>query len=151
MSKKLIKIMIIGVSALVSLFVILWVISLFRDNNLSFEKIENKIVSATEQYYKNNPELLPTEDYSKKELNIDSLVKEGYIKSLNKYVPAGVNCSGKVVVLKNENNYTYIPKLFEIKISLNLLKHMPSLHRKWTCVAVHKISNIQGCVYVCEI
>ena len=40
--------------------------------------------------------------------------------------------------------YTYIPKLFEIKISLNLLKHMPSLHRKWTCIAVHKILNIQG-------
>lgn len=47
-------------------------------------------------------------------------------------------------VLKFYLIYTDIPKLFKIKISLNLLKHMSSLYRKWTCVAVHRISNIQG-------
>lgn len=46
-------------------------------------------------------------------------------------------------VLKFYLIYRY-SKLFEIKISLNLLKHMPSLYRKWTCVAVHRISNMQG-------
>jgi len=111
MSKKLIKIMIIGVASLVGVFIILWIISLFRGGKLSYEKIENKMVSAAESYYESNQKMLPVGEYSKVELNVQTLAKEGYMKSLDKYVDSNVTCTGKVIVLKNEDNYTYIPKL----------------------------------------
>jgi len=111
MSKKLVKFMIIGVALIALLFGTLWVISLFRGGKLSFEKIENKMISAAESYYENNPKLLPVGDYSKAELNVATLAKEGYMKTLAEYVAEDVTCTGKVVVVKNRDNYAYIPKL----------------------------------------
>lgn len=111
MSKKLMKIMIICVALLAGLFIILWVMSLFRGGKLSFEKIENKMVSAAESYYESNPKLLPVGEYSKSELNVATLAKEGYMKVLDDYLDDNVTCTGKVIVLKNKDNYTYIPKL----------------------------------------
>lgn len=111
MFKKLIKFIIIGIILLVLLFVTLWVISLVRGGKLSFEKIENKMAKAAESYYKANQDLLPVKDYAKVELNVDILAKEGYMKVLDEYADENVSCTGKVVVLKNGNNYTYIPKL----------------------------------------
>lgn len=111
MVKKLGKFMIIGVILLALLFGTLLIISLFRGGKLDFEKIENKMVSAAESYYENNPKLLPVGDQVKTELNVDTLVQEGYMKSLDEYVSGDVTCTGKVVVLKNEDNYAYIPKL----------------------------------------
>lgn len=111
MFKKLSKFIIIGIVLLVLLFVTLWLISLVRGGKLSFEKIENKMVKAAEHYYEANQDLLPAEDYAKVELNVDTLAKEGYMKSLDEYTDENVSCTGKVVVLKNGSNYTYIPKL----------------------------------------
>lgn len=111
MSKKLIKFMIIGIALLALLFGTLWIISLFRGGKLDFEKIENKMISAAESYYENNPKMLPVGEYSKAELNVEALVKDGYMKSLSEYVDDNVTCTGNVVVLKNGDNYTYIPKL----------------------------------------
>ena len=111
MSKKLIKFMVIGVALLALLFGTLWIISLFRGDKLSFEKVENKMIAAAEKYYKSNPKLLPVGEYSKVDLNVTTLAKEGYMKTLDEYVDDNVTCTGKVVVVKNRDNYTYIPKL----------------------------------------
>ena len=111
MSKKLIKLMLIGTGLLVLLFVVLWIISLFRGGKLSYDKIEDKMISAAESYYKNNANLLPKDDYSKVELDASTLVADGYMKSFDKYTDENVSCNGKIIVLKNGENYTYIPKL----------------------------------------
>ena len=111
MSKKLIKIMIIGAAVFAVLFGTLWIISLFRGEKLAFNKIENKMVDAAESYYKKNPKLLPVGEYSSVELDVSTLNKEKYMKTLDKYVDDNVSCTGKVIVLKNKDNYAYIPKL----------------------------------------
>lgn len=111
MTKKLIKFMIIGTGLLVLLFVVLWLISLFRGGKLSYDKIEDKMISAAESYYKNNANLLPKDDYSKVELDASTLVADGYMKSFDKYTDENVSCNGKIIVIKNGENHTYIPKL----------------------------------------
>ena len=109
MQKKLVKFMIIGIALLALLFIIMWLISLVKGGKLSYDKIENKMVKAAESYYKANQDMLPKGETSKVELNVSVLAEKGYMKELNDYTDA--TCTGKVKVLKNGDNYAYIPQL----------------------------------------
>lgn len=109
--KKFIKYILIGVGTLILLFVVLLVIKLFKGNVLSFEKIEDKMVNAADSYYKTNPHLLPDNEVDSKELDVNTLIDEGYMKELDEYTAKGVDCTGKVVILKNGSHYTFVPKL----------------------------------------
>lgn len=109
--KKLFKFIIFGFIIVGLLFLTLWLIRKVNGGKLSFSKIEDKMVSAAESYYKANEDLLPKGEVSKLELDATTLAKEGYMKDLKSYTDKNVSCTGKVVVLKNGDNYDYIPKL----------------------------------------
>jgi len=111
MQKKLVKIMIIGIVLVVALFLIIWIVNLVKGNTLSFDKIEDKMVSAANSYYKDNPDLLPKDDTYKIELTAATLAEKGYMKVLEEYTEENVSCTGKVIVLNNNGDYTLEPKL----------------------------------------
>lgn len=111
MNRKLIKYIIFGIIGLIALFIIIWIIKLFKGNVLAFDKIEDKMVTAAEKYYKENSHLLPENDTAQTEVNISTLVEAGYMKNLEKYTAKGVDCTGKLILLKNGSHYTFIPKL----------------------------------------
>lgn len=111
MNKKLVKYMIIAIVVVIVLFLGIRIIKLFKGTALSFEKIESKMVDAAEKYYDENSHLLPGDEVSQSEISISTLVETGYIKELDSYLEKGVDCTGKVVLLKNGSHYTFVPKL----------------------------------------
>lgn len=111
MSKKSIIILgssIIGI--LILLLIVVWLITVFKPRYYSYENVEEKIITAADKYFKNNPEAIPAKD-GKYNLSYSALVNKGYIKPLNELLKDGNSCSGDVLVIKNGNNLSYIPKL----------------------------------------
>lgn len=111
MNKKLIKYIIFVIIGIIALFIIIGIVKLVKGNVLAFDKIEDKMVKAAEEYYKDNSHLLPENDVDQSEVSISTLVEAGYIKDLEKYTAKDVDCTGKLVMLKNGSHYTFIPKL----------------------------------------
>lgn len=99
---------IIGV--LVLLLVVVWLMSIFKKNYVTYESVEEKIVGAAKKYYKEKPELLPVND-GKYTLSYNTLVEGQYIKPLNELLKDGDNCNAEIYVIKSGNTYAYIPKL----------------------------------------
>lgn len=108
------KTLIIAGSSIIGFFIVIlvvvWVISLFKPNFLSYEKVEEKIVKATEKYYKDNPTLLPIYDgeYS---ILYSTLVSSSYIEPLNEILEDADKCTVSISVIKYAENYSYIPYL----------------------------------------
>ena len=109
-SKKLIKVTIIVFIILLVLVLFFWIMSLLKGKKISYSKIEEKMVSATKLYLKENENLLPI-DGDEITVSFDTLVKEAKLKELSKYTSKNVSCSGEVVVKNNSNYYSYIPFL----------------------------------------
>ena len=84
MQKKMIKYIAVVVVLLILLFVVLFIIKAFRGETLSYEKIENKMLSAAKSYYETNPHLLADEDIGYKSIDVKTLSEDGYMKNLNK-------------------------------------------------------------------
>ncbi len=99
---------IIGV--LVLLLVVVWLMSIFKKNYVTYESVEEKIVGAAKKYYKEKPELLPVND-GKYTLSYNTLVEGQYIKPLNELLKDGDNCNAEIYVIKSGNTYAYVPKL----------------------------------------
>ena len=111
MNKK--TVMIMGgslIGFLVLLLAVLWLITIFKDKYYSYEEVEERIIAASEKYYKEKPELLPVND-GKYSLAYSALVTSNLIKPLNELLEDGDKCNAEIVVIKNGNNYGYIPKL----------------------------------------
>ena len=71
---------IIGILVLLILFV--WLLTAFKKNYVTYEKLEEKMVVAADKYYKTYPELLPV-DEGKYTLQYNALVENNLIKPLN--------------------------------------------------------------------
>ena len=110
MSKKLIIIASAIIGVLVLLLLVLWIMSLFSHKYYTYEQVEAKMVEATEKFYKNNPEILPVND-GRSTLSYNTLVENEFIKPLNELLRDGDSCTAEMGIIKNENDYTYIPKL----------------------------------------
>ncbi len=111
MSKK--TLIIVGSSilgVLIILLLVVWLLTVFGNHYLTYEKAEEKIAEATEKYYKNNPELLPVSN-GRYNLSYNALVEKEYIKPLNKILKDGDKCSAEILVVNKDGNYDYIPKL----------------------------------------
>ena len=111
MSKKTIIILgssIIGI--LVLLLLIVWLITVFKPRYYSYEKVEEKIIQASDDYFKKNPESIPAND-GKYNLSYASLEQNGYIKPLNELLKDGDSCNAEILVIKNGNNLNFIPRL----------------------------------------
>ena len=98
------------VGLIIALLLVVWLISIFRTKYFSYEEVRDKIITASESYYKTHPEMLPTED-GKYTLQYSALVNEGFIKPLNELLKDGNDCTAEIYVYKDEDNYDYVPKL----------------------------------------
>ncbi len=111
MNKK--SLIIIGCSiigVIIVILLVLWLITLFKGRYITYEKLEEKMVEATKDYYKTYPERLPSQN-GKSTLSYDSLVEAEKIKPLNELLKDGDTCSAEVEVFKNDNDYNYLPRL----------------------------------------
>ena len=99
---------IIGILVLLILFV--WLLTAFKKNYVTYEKLEEKMVVAADKYYKTYPELLPV-DEGKYTLQYNALVENNLIKPLNEMLKNGDSCTAEVNVYKNNMGYDYIPKI----------------------------------------
>ncbi|MBQ7136607.1 MAG: hypothetical protein IJO43_01360 [Bacilli bacterium] len=106
---KLNKKMIIMLASVVGVLVVLVIILMLfvggGSKKLSFEKIEEKLLSAGESYYEDNKDKLP--DSGSSFVTSDELVEEDYIKELSSYTEEDVTCDGKVYATKNPSGYSY--------------------------------------------
>lgn len=113
--KKVDKKIIIMAGMLLAIIVVIViaiiVMSLTSSSNLSFEKIEEKLVIAAENYIGDNEDKLPKKVGEKIEINIETLLSGGYIKDLSEYTDENVKCGAKVIVAKTVSNYDYVPVL----------------------------------------
>lgn len=105
------KLFIIGgiiIFIIIAIIVVLMIIN--RDKSLSFIQIEEKMKKAAIKYYKDNSQLLPTENSSKSIVSGYEL-EQGYMKPISTMTEEGITCNGEVRVLKNSDKYLYIPYL----------------------------------------
>ena len=82
-----------------------------KDRNLSFDVIENKMKTAAINYLKDNEELLPKENGDRVVISVVDLENGKYLPLMSKMVKDETICNGEVRVLKNNNEYLYMPYL----------------------------------------
>lgn len=104
------RIFIIGGIIIVIFIVVIAIASLFSGKNLTFEQIEQKMISAAKNYYNNRTDALPKQDEGKVTVTTDQLVEAKSLKALEK-LNKNETCTGYVTVMNNNGYYLYIPYL----------------------------------------
>ncbi|MBO5375726.1 MAG: hypothetical protein J6A52_02635 [Bacilli bacterium] len=81
---------------------------------LSYEEIEEKLVTATMDYIEEFPGALPSTSDSTITISSATLINAGYIKDLSSYVgKENIICNGSVdIYLANDSYYNYVPSLY---------------------------------------
>ena len=97
------KMMRIFISAII-LIILIIIIVLVATSKGGKSLTENGLVNASKKYLSSNANMLPTNEYDYRTINLDTLVSNGYIKSSN-------GCNGYVTVVKIDNEYVYTPYL----------------------------------------
>ena len=95
---------------LILLILVIWLMTIFKTKYFNYETVEEKIINATSNYYKEHSDLLPVSD-GRFTLSYNTLVENGYIKPLNELLKDGDECSAEIYVIRNDGNFTYVPKL----------------------------------------
>lgn len=108
--KKMIYILSAVMGVMIIFIVIIALVSSCSNKKLSYEKIETQLKTAATSYFNNNSSL-PNEEGNSVTVDASTLVSGGYMKELSEMVEEGVNCSAKVIVTKNGDNYLYSPIL----------------------------------------
>lgn len=99
------------VALLIVFIVIIIVVALAGNRKVSYEQLENIIIRAAKNYSESNSLYTKEELYGNKEIKVSTLIEKGYMKSLTKYLGEEKTCEAYVLVYKNLDRYTYIPKL----------------------------------------
>ncbi len=106
------------VGILVGLVVLVVIVLLLMNGgggnkNLSFDEIEDKMVSAAKKYVKDKGEdILPSVKGDSFTLDVANLVNGDYLDELSSYTKDNVSCTGAVVIYNAGNgNYDYVPEL----------------------------------------
>lgn len=106
------KALIFGITGLLAVILIIIVsiilINVFK--KYDYRALENMMVEKTKSYLKANSSLLPTDENKSTIVDVTTLVNEKYMKDLAK-ISKDTNCTGKVEVVYNNNNYRYSPLL----------------------------------------
>lgn len=87
-----------------------WIMTIISPKYYSYEQAEEKIKTATDEYYHNNPAGLPVDD-GKYNLSYEALVQAELIKPLSELIKGGETCSATITVVKQGDIYSYIPIL----------------------------------------
>ena len=77
--KKLLAMMGFIIAVILIIIVLIIVVSVSTGGKLSFEKIESKLETAAEKYFKDNENDLPKKVGQTAKVDSDELVSEGYI------------------------------------------------------------------------
>lgn len=112
LDKKL-KTLILGAIGIVVLLILIALLIYFIANRkVSFDGVETKMITAAEKYYAANSNRLPQIEGNSVEVSLDTLVSEGYMKEVSKYVKdKNVSCTGRVTVTKSKEYLNYSPYL----------------------------------------
>lgn len=112
LDKKL-KMLILGaIGIIVFLILIALLIYFIANRKVSFDTVETKMIEAAEKYYAANSNKLPQIEGNSTEVSLDTLVSEGYMKEVSKYVKdKNVSCTGRVTVTKSKETLNYSPYL----------------------------------------
>jgi len=105
--KKLIYILTGIMGLMIAVIIIVAIVSSVGGKKLSYSQIESKMETAAQNYFKDNASALPEEDGKSVTVDSSTLVNGGYLSQLSDMVKEGVDCSGKVIVSKNGDNYLY--------------------------------------------
>ena len=98
--------------ALLLIFIIIIiVVAIISKGKTSYEQLENIISRAAENYTRNNSLYGEEEMYGSKVIQVSTLVEKEYMKPLTKYLGKEKTCDASVIVYRNLDRYTYIPKL----------------------------------------
>lgn len=108
MNKKLFRNLGIMVAFFIILIIIIWVVQLLS-GTMSYQKIEEEMAKAAKEYFEKTNSL-PVENNEKTIVAIETLIQGNYLKPLEK-LTKDTTCTGNIIVMKNENEYLYFPKL----------------------------------------
>lgn len=96
----------------VLLFVIILVaIAIGKGGKKTDAQIEMIMEKAAKSYVASHDDLFNDTIYGSKDIDVSTLVEEKYMSSLDRYYGKNANCSGKVSVYKNLDNYDYTAKI----------------------------------------
>ncbi|MBQ9181765.1 MAG: hypothetical protein IJ134_03940 [Bacilli bacterium] len=109
LNKKMFYVFCAVIGTFILLLIILVVVKLVKGTKISYDKLQDRMVTAAENYYDDNPKTLPKNEGEEISVSIDTLVDEGYLSSLERLVDA--TCRGNVMVKKNGDQYMYYPSL----------------------------------------
>lgn len=110
-NKKLINYILIALGVVIGIFVLIFIVNLFKGKRLGFSELESELKSAAISYYKKNNELLPVIEGGIVTVDDVTLSQSGTMKKLSSITKKGYTCSGSVFVQKNGEYYLYTPIL----------------------------------------
>ncbi len=94
------------VGLIVFVILLMVVLKLLSGPGKNYTRLESKIVSAAQDYFKENPELIPEEDTSTV-LDSETLISAGNLKELEKLIDD--SCTASVRVMNNGGKALYLP------------------------------------------
>lgn len=109
--KRLLLVFGVILGVIILILLILFIISLIFGKKPSYQEIEEIMKEAAIEYYSKHKARLPQSNDVVEAVDDDILVRNEYMKPLNKYLKEGVNCLGKVEVDYNNGDYIYTPYL----------------------------------------
>ena len=96
------------IGLLVLVIIIMVVIKLLSGPGKNYNKVEQKIVTAAQEYFKKNPDAIPKEGTST-HIDADTLITDGHLKDLEKLIDD--TCTASVTVMNNGGKSLYLPDL----------------------------------------
>ena len=109
-TKKLLIICGAIVGGFLLLLLIIWLISLTKPKYITYEALESKLVSASQNYVRDNEDKFKS-DNTKYTLQYQNLLNGGYIKPIEELLSNPQGCSARVVVTRVNGEYSYVPYL----------------------------------------
>lgn len=110
-NKKLINYILIAVGVVVGIFVLIFILSLFKVKTYSTSEIEEELKRAAISYYDENKASLPQNEGETVVVDDVTLSEAGKMKKLSKMTKKGTECTGIVTVQKSGSYYLYTPNL----------------------------------------
>ena len=101
------KPLMIGGAILIVIIIIMLLMSLFTKKQYTYGEIETIMENACKDYFSDYANYLPKEVNDSRNVSVENLVNGGYMKELEKYLPDGVACTGRVTVEKVTSGYDY--------------------------------------------
>ena len=119
-NKKLFRNLGIMVGIFLVLLSIIWIVQLFSGARMSYSKLEQTMANAAKEYFEKTKSL-PGINNEKAIVSLDTLMQGNYLKPLDK-LTKDTTCTGTITVMKNGEDYLYLPKLSCSKYHTKTLK-----------------------------